>query len=88
MICGHEGTARLQRVLSFLLRLHNSRGRMWRDHYVGNVMNEMALAKPRYCKLTHVEYGKKDEEGVNDQSHDIGKRCKCEGHPEERLSKL
>lgn len=24
---------------------------MWRDHYVGNVMNEMALAKPRYCKL-------------------------------------
>ena len=35
-----------------------------------------------------MEYGKEDKEGVNDQSHDIGKRCKCEGHPEELLSKL
>ena len=35
-----------------------------------------------------MEYGKEDEEGVNDQSHDIGERCKREGHPKELLSKL
>ena len=56
-------------------------------------MNEMALASPRrknklLTKGTHVEYGKEDEEGVNDQSHDIGERCKREGHPKELLSKL
>ena len=66
---------------------------MWRGHYVGNMMNEMALASPRrknklLTKGTHVEYGKEDEEGVNDQSHDIGERCKREGHPKELLSKL
>ena len=32
-------------------------------------------------KATHMENGKKDEEGVNNEGHDVGKRSEGEGHP-------
>ena len=39
---------------------------------------------PAFLQLfeaTHMENGKKDEEGVNNEGHDVGKRSEGEGHP-------
>ena len=39
---------------------------------------------PAFLQLfeaTHMENGKKDEEGVNNEGHDVSKCSKGEGHP-------
>ena len=39
---------------------------------------------PAFLQLfaaTHMENGKEDEEGINNEGHDVGKRSEGEGHP-------
>lgn len=37
--------------------------------------------KPGITAETYVEDCKEDEEGVDDEGHDVGEGCECEGHP-------
>ena len=42
--------------------------------------------KPLGIRNTHMENGKKDEESVNNESHNIGKRSEGEGHSRDNRS--
>jgi len=56
------------------------------------LVDRVLVVRLKLVERDYVENGEKDEESVEDESHDVAERCKCEGHcdhvPVRRSSRL